>query len=145
MPNLTEFFCDDHRACDASWAAVEAAADAGDAAGARDAWRTFTDALERHFRMEEESLFPAFEEATGMRGGGPTMVMRSEHAQMRALVGQMEALVEEGDLDALVDQGDTLLMLIQQHNAKEEGMLYPMAEQHLSPAQWQAMHASFSR
>ena len=27
-----------------------------------------------------------------------------------------------------MDIGDTLLMLIQQHNIKEEGMLYPMAE-----------------
>lgn len=34
-------------------------------------------------------LFPAFEAATGMTGGGPTQVMRMEHQQMRGAPTQM--------------------------------------------------------
>ncbi|RLB57169.1 MAG: hemerythrin domain-containing protein [Deltaproteobacteria bacterium] len=139
MSQLVQFFTEDHRACDVLWASVEAAADTGDAAATTSAWKAFFDAMERHFHMEEDELFPAFEEATGMRGG-PTMMMRAEHKQMRALMGQMNTLVEAGDFGELVDQGDTLLMLIQQHNAKEEGMLYPMAQQHLA-ASWDALRA----
>lgn len=124
------FFSADHTACDAVWAEVEAAGDDGAKAAA--AFARFHAMMERHLRMEEEVLFPAFEEATGMRGMGPTEVMRHEHRQMRALLSDMGAAVTEGRTEALFDLGDTLLMLIQQHNVKEEGMLYPMAEQHLS-------------
>ena len=37
-----------------------------------------------------------------------------------------------GDTEEALDLGDTLLMVIQQHNVKEEGMLYPMAENMLA-------------
>ncbi len=74
-------------------------------------------------------LFPAFEQATGMTMG-PTRVMRMEHEQMRGLLSQMAMAAT--DIDALVEHGDTLLMLTQQHNMKEEGMLYPMAQGHLT-------------
>ena len=141
MANLAEFFVQDHRHCDAQWAAVEAAADGGDTAAVTDAWQVFQQAMERHLSMEEQHLFPAFEAATGMTGGGPTFVMRAEHEQMRGLMSQMKTLVESGQTDELLDQGDTLLMLIQQHNAKEEGMLYPMAQQRLGAAGWQAVRS----
>jgi hemerythrin-like domain-containing protein len=65
--------------------------------------------------------------------------MRMEHDQMRGLLDQMGAALERGDHDALLDQGDTLLMLIQQHNQKEEGMLYPMSERALA-SEWPALH-----
>jgi hemerythrin-like domain-containing protein len=98
----------------------------------------FSTRMERHFKMEEEVLFPAFEEATGMHGSGPTEVMRHEHRQMRALLQDMSRRADAGDFDGVLDQGDTLLMVIQQHNAKEEGMLYPMADNVLRPA-WPAV------
>lgn len=138
MSSLAHFFRDDHRACDALWVSVEQAIESGDQSAAEGAWRSFHEGMERHLHMEEDELFPAFEEATGMHGGGPTFVMRQEHGQMRALMSQMSHLVETHELDEVLDQGDTLLMLIQQHNAKEEGMLYPMAEQQLG-AKWEAL------
>ena len=132
---LSEYFTLDHRSCDAQWADVEAAADAENAEDIRAAWDRFDAALRRHLDREEEILFPAFEAATGMRDGGPTFVMRSEHAQMRGLLEQMAVAVEGADYEELLDLGDTLLMLIQQHNQKEEHMLYPLSERALGP-QW---------
>jgi iron-sulfur cluster repair protein YtfE (RIC family) len=129
---LAEFFTLDHRRCDSSWVEVEAAAETGNADAVKESWRTFQSGLLKHLRMEEEVLFPAFEQATGMTGGGPTFVMRSEHDQMRGLLEQMNAAANSGDHDELVDLGDTLLMLIQQHNQKEENMLYPTAERALA-------------
>ena len=118
----------DHRACDALWGRVEEAADADE--GTAEAFARFDAALRRHLDMEEQVLFPAFEAATGMIGG-PTRVMRFEHDQMRGLLDQMGVAVADQDPGRLLDQGDTLLMLIQQHNVKEEGMLYPMMQMHL--------------
>lgn len=132
---LMAYFVADHHSCDSLWAAVEAAGDQGDGALTNSAWQAFSAAMERHFNMEETVLFPAFERATGMVGMGPTMVMRAEHEQMRGVLRTMAACANTGDHEGLLDHGDTLLMLIQQHNVKEEGILYPMAEQHLS-ASW---------
>lgn len=128
------FFTADHRACDALWADIETALDDGRTDLGEDLAR-FSARMRVHLDMEEQVLFPAFEQATGMQGGGPTAVMRMEHDQLRAVLGRMEALAGEGNWDGLLDEGDTLHMLIQQHNAKEEGILYPMAERVLS-AQW---------
>ncbi len=136
---LKEFFTLDHRRCDEMWAAVEAAAQAGDVEVEKENWRIFQGEMLRHLRMEEEVMFPAFEQASGMTDSGPTFVMRSEHEQMRGLIEQMGAAADGDDYDELVDLGDTLLMLIQQHNQKEEHMLYPMAEQALT-ADWAKIH-----
>jgi hemerythrin-like domain-containing protein len=134
------FFASDHAACDALWAAVEAAAEKKDRAALAAAFATFAAAMRRHFDMEEQVLFPAFEQQTGMTAG-PTRVMRSEHAQMRALLEQMAGVVDDGD--AVLDHGDTLLMLIQQHNRKEEGVLYPMCDARLGAA-WPALAAKLA-
>lgn len=133
MSSATMFLTRDHQDCDALWAEVEAAAEAGDPARARARFDIFHGAMERHFSFEEKTLFPAFEEATGMRGG-PTHVMRHEHAQMRQVLAAMAEAFANGDVDLALDQGDTLLMLIQQHNLKEERMLYPACDAHLSQA-----------
>jgi hemerythrin-like domain-containing protein len=123
------YFTSDHRACDELWAEVEAAVERGDASAARAAFTRFDAATRRHLDMEEQVLFPELEAATGMTMG-PTRVMRAEHAQMRGLLDQM-ARAADRDVDALVEHGDTLLMLTQQHNMKEEGIVYPMAQAHL--------------
>lgn len=140
MGGPVEFFTTDHRRCDALWAEVEAAADRRDAAAVSESFARFAAAMERHFRMEEEVLFPAFEDATGMHGGGPTQVMRLEHVQMRGLLSQLAGAVERGETGEVLDLGDTLLMLEQQHNAKEEGMLYPMSDRVLGAA-WPGLAA----
>lgn len=128
--SLEEYFTQDHRQCDQLFLAVEQAAEARDWAGIGKHAKVFCDRLERHFQMEEGDLFPAFEEATGMRFG-PTQVMRMEHQQMRQLLVELQETVRDRDPEAILGVTETLLMLMQQHNAKEEGMLYPMAEQAL--------------
>ena len=131
-----DFFMGDHRACDQVWAEIEKE---GGGAKTPELFARFDQVLRRHFAMEEEVMFPAFEQVSGMTGGGPTFVMRSEHEQMRGVLDQMAAAIDKGDTEEMLDLGDTLLMLIQQHNAKEEGILYPAADQMLG-VQWAQMH-----
>jgi len=140
---LIEFFTDDHRRCDSIWTEVEAVAEEGTQEDIAAAWSRFDAAMRRHMQMEEEILFPAFEAATGMVGG-PTQVMRAEHAQMRGLLDQMGASARAGDGDDLVDLGDTLMLLVQQHNQKEEHMLYPMSERALAD-RWTALREALDR
>ncbi|MEE3122516.1 MAG: hemerythrin domain-containing protein [SAR324 cluster bacterium] len=93
---------------------------------------TFLSEMERHFLMEETVLFPTFEDISGMRQG-PTQVMRMEHQQIRNLLARMSDAVTRMDRDEILEVGETLLILMQQHNMKEEGILYPMVDQHLAP------------
>jgi len=84
--------------------------------------------LRHHFAMEEEVLFPAFDDRTGM-AMGPTATMRMEHRQMTDLVSQMTDAVQQHDKNGFLGLSETLLMIMQQHNMKEEQMLYRMADQ----------------
>jgi hemerythrin-like domain-containing protein len=64
--------------------------------------------------------------------GGPTQVMRMEHEQMRALIADMAAAAAAGNAAAYLGASETLNMLMQQHNLKEENMLYPMSDRALA-------------
>jgi iron-sulfur cluster repair protein YtfE (RIC family) len=128
---LAEQLTDDHRHCDDLFADAEAAANAGDVAKAAACFATFVEAMEAHLGGEEAILFPEFEAATGMTHGGPTAVMRMEHEQMRALLSRMQSAIGGNDLDDFLGLGETLNILIQQHNMKEEQMLYPMCDRAL--------------
>ncbi len=114
-----------HVECDDQLNRVEAALHKADMASAGRNFRLFDEQLEHHFHLEEECLFLAFEKATGMTNG-PTMVMRGEHAEIRQLRDQAMAQIDSKEIAAALATIDTLNVLIQQHNVKEENILYPM-------------------
>src|SRR5512138_3742301 len=95
MTTISDFMTHGHKDCDELFARAEEAA--GDWAKTAIELGAFRRALEQHLAMEEEILFPVFEEATGMSGGGPTTMMRVEHAQMRALMDQLADAVADRD------------------------------------------------
>ncbi len=131
---ISSFLTEDHQRCDHLFAEAERRVSEGDWTGAREAFEATRDATLRHFRMEEEVFFPRFEETTGMTMG-PTQVMRQEHVQMRDLFERMAQALEEEDVDAYLGDSETLLVLMQQHNAKEEQILYPMLDSHLQDSE----------
>ncbi|MFA6760468.1 MAG: hemerythrin domain-containing protein [Sulfuricurvum sp.] len=128
--NIKEFLSQDHSSCDELFASMEDAV-AADISSAKEAFVAFRDATERHFQMEERVMFLEFEQKTGM-SEGPTAVMRHEHTQMRSLMEDMAKAIEAKDSDKFFGSSETLMILMQQHNMKEEQMLYTMAQQHLS-------------
>jgi len=131
MSSILETLSQDHRRCDEVFVAAENACAEGDWGLAGSQGQAFFQAMEHHFRIEEQVLFPAFEAVTGMTMG-PTEVMRGEHAQMRELFREMGEALEAQDADSYLGLSETLLMIMQQHNAKEEQMLYQMADQVLA-------------
>ena len=131
MNSIRDFLTDDHRRCDDVFAEVEQAVAKGDWTAASDAFSRFAGAVLQHFATEESVLFPAFEHRTGM-SMGPTQVMRGEHVQMRALIAAAGEALAAKDADEYAGNAETLLIMMQQHNMKEEGILYPMCDQHLA-------------
>lgn len=127
MSTILEFLGSDHHACDNVFASAEEAVARKDWDSARSLFGEFQAAMARHLAMEEDVLFPAFESRTGMIAG-PTEVMRMEHAQMRDLLQAMADAVAAGNQNGYLGLSETLNMLMQQHNLKEENMLYPMSD-----------------
>ncbi len=131
MNQVTQILPDHHKHCDELFVAAEDAAQRGDWPATAATFARFDAQMRAHFAAEEEVLFPTFEAATGM-SGGPTQMMRYEHEQMRTLLDQLATAVTARDSDGYAGVAETLLMLLQQHNMKEENILYPMCEQALA-------------
>lgn len=140
MTSIPDYMTAKHRECDDIFITAEAEIVAGNWSQAAEQWGAFKAELAQHFEQEEDTLFPQFEQATGMTGG-PTQVMRMEHQQMRALVNDLDAALEKQDKDSFLGLAETLMVMMQQHNMKEEMMLYPMLAQNL--AQGEDIIASF--
>lgn len=136
----------DHKDCDLLFASAENAVNRGDWESATQAFDEFIKAMDRHLGIEEEKLFPAFEEETGMKNG-PTEMMRLEHEQMRQLFSEMRDALTSQDLNEYLGTAETLLILMQQHNMKEEQILYNMMDQRLPQiaSHWQQMFEHWNK
>ena len=131
MDTVSSYMTSDHHRCDELFALAEEAVSGQNWHQIDTVLQTFLESMHHHFKMEEEVLFPAFENRTGMTMG-PTEMMRMEHIQMRELFEAMNDAVKHKDKDEFLGQAETLLVVMQQHNMKEEQMLYLMADRALA-------------
>lgn len=127
---ISDYMRDDHRACDHLYTEAETALLAHDNSKAVNAFEMFAKATLHHFDMEEKELFLTFEKRTGMMGG-PTQMMRYEHQQLKALIESMHLALSEHRTDDFFGIGESMMIMLQQHNMKEEQMLYPMIDRAL--------------
>lgn len=100
-------------------------------------FRTFADQC--HHGKEEQHLFPALEHHGIPRAGGPLGVMLHEHEEGRALLRAMA----EGDDAAIADAIRGYATLLRAHIDKENGVLFPIAEQVLSEEEQRVLLHSF--
>lgn len=90
--------------------------------------------LHRHIFLEAEILFPELE-AHGVVG--PTAVMVQEHGQICHFLDSIAALIREGaEPDRIQEVFHALKGLLEEHNFKEERVLYPAADQLLNSAEF---------
>ncbi|MDD2652496.1 MAG: hemerythrin domain-containing protein [Sulfurimonas sp.] len=129
MSDIKEFLTNDHRACDEEFALLEEAVAAKNS-DAPKLYEKFSSDLTNHFSMEEIVLFPMLGQASSVAGGA-IKAMEMEHEQMRTLLSKMRKAVESMDKESFFSLSETLMILMQQHNMKEEQLLYTLAEQHL--------------
>ncbi len=130
MQYISDYMNRDHRLCDEACTRAVQGAEARDWTRVAHEGGAFLREMERHIRIEEEILFPAFEERTGMVSG-PTATMRLEHTSIRNLLGQMAAAIEARQAEQFLDRAASLVSLLETHNMKEEMMMYPMLDQAL--------------
>ena len=129
MSILSTFMKDDHRACDEEFANMENAIADDNWIEGKKLFDKFGSDLLHHFKIEEEVMFPAFEARSESAHCNPTPVMIMEHTQMKQLIQDMNTAVESKDKDKFFGLSETLMMTMQQHNMKEEQMMYPMIDE----------------
>ena len=120
-----------HKECDELFVTAEELVANGDWENGINHWDDFYSELEHHFSREEKILFPEFENVTGSVAG-PTQMMRIEHEQMRSLANEIYKACSVKDQEQFLGLMETLMVTMQQHNMKEEQILYPMTDQALS-------------
>lgn len=127
MYKISTYLDQDHRRCDEQYAVAESDITLRHWEAARRSFGIFLGMFECHLDKEERVLFPRLDHALG-NGYGATLVMRSEHRQMRAMLAQMQRAIEHRNHEAYHDHADELRALMRQHSVKEEGILYPQAD-----------------
>jgi uncharacterized protein (DUF2249 family)/hemerythrin-like domain-containing protein len=126
---VTECLMTDHGRLDGILTEVGNLVIAGDYEAAGRRFAEFACGLNRHIEMEEKVLFPVFEKATGMTGGGPTEVMRQDHVAIRRFMDAAAAAIRSREAGPFSSAVMALRETIGPHNIKEEHILYPMTDQ----------------
>jgi uncharacterized protein (DUF2249 family)/hemerythrin-like domain-containing protein len=123
--SLAGYMQTDHARLDSIMGRFKGSVKAGAFDEALKHFKEFDLGLRRHIKVEEELLFPAFEEKTGMKDAGPTMVMRMEHEEIRDTLSRTLNATEKSDTGAATEATDALVNYLSDHNMKEEHVLYP--------------------
>lgn len=97
---------------------------AASAADVRPAVSLLTDALISHARLENDVLFAAIRDAG--HDIPPLMVMEAEHAEIE---DQFHRLLRLDSVEHLRQELQAAILLTCEHFAKEEEVLFPIAEQ----------------
>jgi hemerythrin-like domain-containing protein len=116
--------------------------DHADAASAIEFLRTFDRC---HHGKEEQQLFPAMVSKGIPQEAGPVAVMLGEHELGRAAVRGMSEALECGDEDRFAHHAREFVSLLRDHIAKEDNILFPLANSVLDAADQEALSAGFER
>lgn len=129
---VTEYLHTDHRRLDGIFNNFMNAVKGNELDEATKGFREFRLGLKRHIRVEEDILFPVFEQKTGMFDGGPTAVMRMEHKEIQELLDRILAAAEGKEPDKAISSSNSLINILMEHNMKEEHILYPESDDFLT-------------
>lgn len=131
MESIKEYFSEDHDRLDALFSEFRSLK-RKDPIAAKQKFKEFLKGLTRHIVWEEDVIFPAFENKTGMRDSGPTAMMRVEHRQIKEHLDAIHDKVRVADPNSDASE-EALLEILEAHNAKEEGILYPSVDAQIGP------------
>jgi iron-sulfur cluster repair protein YtfE (RIC family) len=118
----TDVLLGEHGACYGLFAHLEEAAPGDLRAGAA----LLAAVVIPHARFENERLFPALEARIGP--GGPTAVMRAEHAEIEGTLLSLQTVDDPAELRRGLRH---VIAVARDHFRKEEVVLFPLADREL--------------
>jgi hemerythrin superfamily protein len=133
MQTITECLKADHQRLDRLLDETFETVARGDLHGARLRFPEFARHLRDHMRFEEDFMFPIVER-TICAADGPICVMRRDHREIEDRLAGMQAALYLGDVDALRAEHEALVLTLENHNGREERVLYPAIDRVLDDA-----------
>lgn len=125
--NISSQMAHDHRLCDHAYEAVEKYILEQNYTLAEKEFLQWKNLNLKHFSIEEEILFPQTVSGLGAKIP-PIMVMEMEHIQIKKMFDEIEKTILTKDSKKFHELAETCLIMIQQHNMKEEQILYPIID-----------------
>jgi hemerythrin-like domain-containing protein len=104
-----------------------------------------------HHKKEEVVLFPALIENGLSKESGLIAMMLAEHEEGRRLAQMLRQSVERvqaGEVrkrDAIVENATSYIKLLRQHIAKEDKVLFPMADKVIPAPQQEQIHKGYEQ
>ena len=100
--------------------------------------------VERHFKLEEDVLFPAIERMLKnyLPKEEPIRMLKLEHMAIARTVDEMRDAMMRADLKTASEKGEYLLSLLRQHIFREENGPFAMAEKYLNDEEKAKIEAS---
>jgi regulator of cell morphogenesis and NO signaling len=139
---ITDALKDEHRILSARLDSLERLLDAGaPLADLRTAAALLSGGLLSHAHLEDDLLFPALEAHMGA-GNGPLAVMRAEHQEIERGLATLGARQSAEEVRETLAQ---VLQVARQHFAKEDEVLFPMAEDVLDGGALEGLGAELLR
>jgi len=125
--NLTHALLGEHAVLYTLFDRSESAAGTWDLAACQEWGRLLEAALESHAGLEDRLLFVALEPGLGTQGG-PLAVMRMEHELIGTAIHRLAVATDAAEARRLLGE---ITATARSHFAKEENVLFPMAERFL--------------
>lgn len=143
---VTEALSREHQVVLKQLQSFEDALQRSDEAVIRETLRFFDERIVLHRRKEEEVLFPVIGRYIGAEHG-PIACMLDEHRMEKQLIEQIrQALSRWPDnkaRDEVRTAGMAILNLLRAHIDKEDGILFPMSEEVMTPEEKESVQKSF--
>jgi hemerythrin-like domain-containing protein len=127
MDTISSNFALDHLHCDSLFCRAENYVQSNDWTQAKKVFTEFVEEMEWHFAKETDVLFPLLVERNS-NALEPTRMMCVEHEDLQQLMEEMQKQVDNRDANSYLGLSETLLIMLHQHNTKEENILYKMAD-----------------
>ena len=125
--NARNWLWHDHRDYEDLLRACARVAGAAEWAAAEERLQDLVSLLKGHFLVEEEVLFPAFEDLVDVQGA-PTRTLRGEHDLIRDLLERLSAAIGKRDGHQVAEIVTRLEEVMSQHHEKEEEIFLPKAQ-----------------
>ena len=88
--------------------------------------------VDGHMSVEEELLFPAFENWEGGEEHALTALLRKGHSDLKVFFLEMAEAIDQQNAEDFGDLLSSVQTILKQHDAKEESELYPHLAEALS-------------
>ena len=111
-----------------------------DSQRAKNIFAIFSIHLEKHILLEDQILFPRFDEYIGVKKGmGPSVIAKRDHENILKLLDQVKQAFENYNLQKIHYAGHHLYRALTKHHEREGQIQYPLSNKFIPEDEWKSI------